>query len=33
VPLGFTVSPDGRWALMVQEEQRESDIMLMENFR
>jgi Tol biopolymer transport system component/predicted Ser/Thr protein kinase len=32
-PPGFTVSPDGRWILLVQDDQSESDIMLMENFR
>jgi eukaryotic-like serine/threonine-protein kinase len=30
---GFSVSPDGRWILLVQADQSESDIMLMENFR
>lgn len=30
---GFTVSPDGRWILLVQYDQSEGDIMLMENFR
>ena len=30
---GFGVSPDGRWILLSQIDQRESDIMLMENFR
>jgi eukaryotic-like serine/threonine-protein kinase len=32
-PPGFAVSPDGRWILLAQVDQRESDIMLMENFR
>jgi Tol biopolymer transport system component/DNA-binding winged helix-turn-helix (wHTH) protein len=32
-PPGFAVSPDGRWILLVQDDQSESDIMLMENFR
>jgi Tol biopolymer transport system component/tRNA A-37 threonylcarbamoyl transferase component Bud32 len=30
---GLAVSPDGRWILHVQGDQRESDIMLVENFR
>ncbi len=30
---GFAVSPDGRWILLMQLDQNESDIMLMENFR
>ncbi len=30
---GFAVSPDGRWMLLTQIDQSESDIMLMENFR
>jgi hypothetical protein len=30
---GLTVSPDGRWILYTQFDQRGSDIMLMENFR
>jgi hypothetical protein len=29
---GFAVSPDGRWVLY-QRQERESDIMLVENFR
>ena len=29
----FAVSPDGQWALFVQEDQSEADIMLVENFR
>ena len=36
VPLispGLAVSPYGRWLLLAQVDQRESDIMLMENFR
>jgi len=32
-PPGFTVSPDGRWILLMHDDQSESDIMLMENFR
>ncbi|MGH9844328.1 MAG: TolB family protein [Blastocatellia bacterium] len=32
-PPGIAVSPDGRWILLVLDEQSESDIMLMENFR
>jgi Tol biopolymer transport system component/DNA-binding winged helix-turn-helix (wHTH) protein len=30
---GFAVSPDGRWMLLSMNDQSESDIMLMENFR
>jgi Tol biopolymer transport system component/DNA-binding winged helix-turn-helix (wHTH) protein len=30
---GLAVSPDGRWLLYTQEDQRSSDIMLVENFR
>jgi hypothetical protein len=30
---GFDVSPDRRWILLALIDQRESDIMLMENFR
>jgi Tol biopolymer transport system component len=30
---GFAVSPDGRWILLSLNDQNESDIMLMENFR
>ena len=29
----LSVSPDGRWILLALVDQRESDIMLMENFR
>jgi|GEM_PF-81036 len=32
-PPGLAVSPDGRWILLVQDDQSESDIMLIENFR
>jgi hypothetical protein len=30
---GLAVSPDERWVLYTQEDQRSSDIMLVENFR
>jgi len=30
---GIAVSPDGRWLLYTQEDERTSDIMLVENFR
>jgi hypothetical protein len=30
---GMAVSPDERWVLYTQEDQRSSDIMLVENFR
>jgi hypothetical protein len=32
-PPGFAVSPDGRWILLRQVARRESDLMLVENFR
>ncbi len=32
-PPSFAVSPDGRWILLLQVARRESDLMLVENFR